>query len=58
MFLYTRTLLNPRLSGQLTSVAKRMSSFYDLSADKLDGKATSFSDYKGKVVLIVNTATL
>jgi len=57
MFLSSRRLLNSKLTGQLASVA-RMSSFYDLSAEKLDGKATSFSDYKGKVVLIINTATL
>ena len=57
MILSSRRLLNSKLTGQLASVA-RMSSFYDFSADKLDGKATSLSDYKGKVVLIINTATL
>jgi len=32
--------------------------FYDLQATDIDGQATSFSKYKGKVVLIQNTATL
>lgn len=32
-------------------------SFYELSAISLQGKEVSMSDYKGKVVLIVNTAS-
>lgn len=31
--------------------------FYDLSANDLDGKKINFTDYKGKVVLVVNTAS-
>jgi len=31
--------------------------FYDLSADTLSGKPVSFDAYKGKVVLVVNTAS-
>lgn len=33
-------------------------SFYDLSARTLSGKVISFKEYKGKVVLIENTASL
>ena len=32
-------------------------SFYDLTANALDGKPVHLSDYKGKVVLVVNTAS-
>jgi glutathione peroxidase len=32
-------------------------SIYDYSAETLDGKAAPLSDYRGKVVLIVNTAS-
>lgn len=31
--------------------------FYDFSAKDIDGKEISMSDYKGKVVLVVNTAS-
>lgn len=34
-----------------------MSSIYDFSADTLAGKTIHFSDYAGKVLLIVNTAS-
>jgi glutathione peroxidase len=34
-----------------------MSSIYDYKANSLDGKEVSLSDYRGKVVLIVNTAS-
>ena len=33
------------------------SSFHDLSARALDGREIPFSDYRGKVVLVVNTAS-
>ena len=32
-------------------------SFYDFTAETLDGKPAPLSDWKGKVVLIVNTAS-
>jgi len=32
-------------------------SFYDLKADTLDGKATNLSVYRGKVLVVVNTAS-
>ena len=35
-----------------------MSSFYDLTAKRLNGSEFKFSDLKGKVVLVENTATL
>jgi len=35
-----------------------MSSFYDLTAELLDGSEFKFSSLKGKVVLIENTASL
>ena len=34
-----------------------MDSFYDFSATRIDGRSHSFSDYQGKVVLVVNTAS-
>ena len=34
-----------------------MDSFYDLKATDISGKEVSFSEYKNKVVLIVNTAS-
>ena len=35
-----------------------MTSFYDIKAKKLSGEVVSMADYKGKVVLVENTATL
>ena len=32
-------------------------SFFDLEAETIDGQTQSFSSYKGKVVLVVNTAS-
>ena len=34
-----------------------MSKFYDLTVENPQGEQTSLADYKGKVVLVVNTAT-
>ena len=34
-----------------------MSSIYDLNVTRADGSELSLSEYKGKVILIVNTAT-
>ena len=31
--------------------------FYDFSAVKMNGETVSMSDYKGKVVIVVNTAS-
>ncbi|HVG63536.1 MAG TPA: glutathione peroxidase, partial [Hyalangium sp.] len=32
-------------------------SFFELKTNRLDGKAENLSDYKGKVLLVVNTAS-
>jgi glutathione peroxidase len=34
-----------------------MASFYDFEAETLDGKPAPLADYRGKVVLVVNTAS-
>ena len=34
-----------------------MSSVYDFSAQTIDGKTRTLADYKGKVLLVVNTAS-
>lgn len=34
-----------------------MTSFYDFSATRIDGRSHALSDYRGKVVLVVNTAS-
>jgi len=43
-------------SARMSSVA--MASFHDFSATTLDGKETSFADYKGKPTLVLNVASL
>ena len=35
-----------------------MATFYDFSANTIDGKETSMGDFKGKPVLILNVASL
>jgi len=35
-----------------------MANFYDIKAKTLDGRLVSMSDFKGKAVLIENTASL
>ena len=34
-----------------------MSTIYDFTAECMDGTSQAFADYKGKVLLIVNTAS-
>ena len=34
-----------------------MSTIYDFTAERMDGTSQAFADYKGKVLLIVNTAS-
>jgi glutathione peroxidase len=46
MFLFNKTVS-----------AENSASIYDFSANTIDGKKKSLSDYKGKVLLIVNTAS-
>ena len=35
-----------------------MAGFYDIKAKKLSGEVVSLADYKGKIVLVENTASL
>jgi glutathione peroxidase len=54
--------LSTILAGALLaagSIAKEgaVTSFFDLGATTLDGKPVSFSQYKGKVLVVVNTAS-
>src|ERR1700733_5074360 len=41
----------------MTTIAARSASVYDITVKDIDGKNVSLSDYKGKVVLIVNVAS-
>lgn len=45
------------LGALLLSSSALATSFFDLSATSLDGKKINFSTYRGKVVLVVNTAS-
>ena len=44
-------------SDDSSTKSKAISSFYDLKATSIDGEEISFKRYKGKKVLIVNTAS-
>jgi len=48
-------LAKPNLPSPATAVSARH--FHNLSAEDINGKPTLFSEYKGKVVLVVNTAS-
>jgi glutathione peroxidase len=48
----TRIMIPPRSPPE-----DQMASIYDYKANSLDGKEVPLSDYQGKVVLIVNTAS-
>lgn len=48
---------SPSPSQANTSPSTDMTSFYDLKAELPNGKTYDFSQLKGKVVLIVNTAS-
>jgi glutathione peroxidase len=45
------------LSGPALAAGEGVMSFYDLTANTLDGKPAQLSEYKGKVLLVVNTAS-
>ena len=45
------------LAGWALAKGDGVMSFYDLSANTLDGKPAHLSDYKGKVAIVVNTAS-
>jgi glutathione peroxidase len=45
------------LLGTAAASAERAMSFFDLQSKRLNGQAVKLSEYKGKVVLVVNTAS-
>jgi glutathione peroxidase len=45
------------LLGSAAFSAERAMSLFDLSSHRLNGKSQSLAEYKGKVVLVVNTAS-
>jgi glutathione peroxidase len=45
------------LAGQASASGDTVMSFYDLTANTLDGAPKNLSDYKGKVLVVVNTAS-
>jgi len=52
-----RTKFLPVVVALLISISVNAQSFYDLKSKTIDGKDFSFSELKGKKVLIVNTAS-
>lgn len=60
-FVYTAILLFSKLTGVQAQVIKGGGvppvSFYTLEAKSIDGKLVSLSAYKGKYILVVNTAS-
>ena len=53
--LYATALL--ATSTPATTTTEKPMSFYDLNTKTLDGKPKSLGDYKGKVLVVVNTAS-
>ena len=47
----------PQENNTKTKGTETMSSFYDFSLTAMNGETVKMADYKGKVVLVVNTAT-
>ena len=45
------------LAGQVSASGDKAMSFYELTANTLDGTPKSLSDFKGKVLVVVNTAS-
>jgi glutathione peroxidase len=45
------------LAAHAAATGEPSMSFYDLTANTLDGKPESLSDFKGKVLVVVNTAS-
>ena len=45
------------LTAASSAMGDNAVSFYDLTANTLDGKPEKLSDYKGKVLVVVNTAS-
>ncbi|UYL08077.1 glutathione peroxidase [Bdellovibrio sp. SKB1291214] len=46
-----------KTSSEVSSSDSKPRSFYELSANDISGKKVHFSSYRGKVVLVVNTAS-
>jgi glutathione peroxidase len=57
MRLATTLLATAVLAGPALASGDTVMSFYDLTATTLDGTPKHLSDYKGKVLLVVNTAS-
>jgi glutathione peroxidase len=57
--LFARPILFTLMALAMTSFANSAvtSNFYDLSATDINGKKVHFTQYRGKVVLVVNTAS-
>ena len=49
--------LTAKKSNEPVEKSKAIASFYDLNATSIDGEKINFNQYKGKKVLIVNTAS-
>jgi len=45
------------LAGQVSAKGETAMSFHDLTANTLEGTPKSFSEYKGNVIVVVNTAS-
>lgn len=60
-FIYAAIILFSKLTGVQAQVIKGSAtapvSFYTLEAKSIDGKSVSLSTYKGKYILVVNTAS-
>jgi len=55
MALFSQTNIKSKIKDSEGKIAKQ--SFYDFSAKSITGKDISMSDYKGKVVVVVNVAS-
>ena len=53
----TKKILSAAFAALISTVAANAQSVYDFKVKDMDGNEVSLSDYKGKVLLIVNTAT-
>ena len=45
------------LAGPVSATGEKIMSFHDLTANTLDGASKRFSEYSGKVLVVVNTAS-
>ncbi|MBO7133297.1 MAG: glutathione peroxidase [Bacteroidales bacterium] len=52
-----KNIVNVLIFSILSTFAMAQASVYDFTAKKADGKTISLSEYKGKVLLVVNSAT-